>query len=169
MRVYVIYGCTGDTKQAKQISEAIVEAIEEEIAKDPLLPTLMARGFNHTSNELHSVKKLIEEQSWCDLGAVADWWRGIRNQTTCHSRADAKPTRIDGILTNIDAMTMIHSFKVIKHEMIPTHAILEIKISRNAMKRKRTFARTLPCLKKLCEEKAKKGTEEMDDKAKHGT
>ena len=72
------------------------------------------------------MKKLIVEQSWCDIGAVADWWNGIKNQTACHSRADAKQTRIDGIIANCEAMTLIHSFKVVKHEMIPTHAILEI-------------------------------------------
>ena len=34
------------------------------------------------------------------------------------------------------------------------------------MKRKRTFARTLPCLKKLVEEKLKKEAEEMDEKGR---
>ena len=55
MRVYVIYGCTGDTKQAINCTEAIIEAIEEEIAKDPLFTILIVGDFNHTPNEVHNV------------------------------------------------------------------------------------------------------------------
>ena len=63
----------------------------------------------------------------------------------------AKPSRIDGIVCNLEAAALIHSFKVEKDEMIPTHSIVKITVSRNAMKQKGSFVRSLPSLKKACD------------------
>ena len=45
IRVCVCYGCTGDMKEATNMTEAIFEAIEEEIAMDTIMPTLMVGDF----------------------------------------------------------------------------------------------------------------------------
>ena len=85
--------------------------------------------------------------------------------STCHAKAGAKPSRIDGVVCNLEAAVMIKSCKVGKDEMIPTHSIVKIAVSRNAMSQKRSFVRSLPPLKKAFEantedELEKKGEEE---------
>ena len=70
---------------------------------------------------------------------------------TCHAKTGATPSRIDGIACNLEAAVLTHSFKVEKDEMIPTRSIVKITVSRNAMKLKKSFVRSLPSLKKAFE------------------
>ena len=65
-----------------------------------------------------------------------------RYLATCHSGAHAKQSRINGILANVEATTLAHSFEVEKDEMPPTHSFLRIKVSSNAMVEKRTYVKT---------------------------
>ena len=58
---------------------------------------------------------------------------GKTGMPTCHSNAGATPSRIDGIVCNLEAAILIHSFKVEEDEMIPTHSIVKITLPRNAM------------------------------------
>ena len=57
----------------------------------------------------------------------------------CWSRAGAKPSRIDRMIACRKAVVLVHDFDVIKKEEIPTHAIVIIVVSRNAMQEKRSF------------------------------
>ena len=54
---------------------------------------------------------------------------------------------------NKEAFPLVHDFYVEKDEMIPTHSCVGIVLSRNASTEPRRFARTLPCLKKLFDQK----------------
>ena len=113
-----------------------------------MLPTIIQGDFNEVPSTLKTVKKLMEEHCWIDVGEVAHWWEGEPNVPTCHAKARANPSRIDGIVCNLEVATMTHSFKVEKDEMIPTHSIITITVSRNAMAQKRSFARNLPSLER---------------------
>ena len=46
LRQYVIYGKSGGSKDAIATTEAIMEAIEEEVNGDPTMPTIIHGGFN---------------------------------------------------------------------------------------------------------------------------
>lgn len=70
---------------------------------------------------------------------------------TCHAQPGATPSRIDGLVCNLEAAVIIHSFKVEKDEMMPTHSLAKITVSRNAMKQQRSSVRSLPSLKKAYE------------------
>ena len=48
---------------------------------------------------------------------------------------------------------MIHDLDAIKNEEIPTHALVKIVVSRNAMNEERTFLRTLASLEKWFEQR----------------
>ena len=48
--------------------------------------------------------------------------------------------------------------------MISTHAAVGIKLSRNAMRKERMYARTLPALKHANERKIKEGAKDENDK-----
>ena len=109
---------------------------------------------------------MMEEHCWIDVGEVAHWWGGEKNEPTCHARAGAKPSRIDGIVCNLEAATLIHSFEVEKDEMIPTHSIIKVKVSRNAMTQKKSVIGNLPSLKKAFDMKIEEDIEQMEEKEK---
>ena len=46
LRQYVIYGTSGGSKDAIATTEAILEAIEEEVNGDPTMPTIIQGDFN---------------------------------------------------------------------------------------------------------------------------
>ena len=85
-------------------------------------------------------------------------------EPTCRTRKRAIPTRIDGYVVNPAAMVTIHDVEVEKHEIIPTHSIVRLEISRNAMKEERTYMRKVGSLKALFEKKIQELTKEMKPK-----
>ena len=94
LRQYVLYGKSGGSKDAIATTEAILEVIEEEVNGDPILPTIIQGDFNEVPNKLKTVKRLMDEHCWIDVGEVAHWWGGKSGVPTCHAKAGAKPSRI---------------------------------------------------------------------------
>ena len=112
------------------------------------------------------------DDGWADLGEKAHWWGKQPNQPTCWSRAGAKPSRIDGMMACRKAVGLLKDIDIIKKEEIPTHAIVRIVVSRNAMQEERNFLRTLTSLKKQFEQRMRdlhskhiEGKEPEDGKA----
>ena len=101
-----------------------------------MLPTIIQGDFNEVPSKLKTIQRMMEEHCWIDVGEVAHWWGGKPNEPTCHAKTGANPSSIDGFVCNLEAATLIHSFKVEKDEMTPTHSIVKITVSRNAMKQK---------------------------------
>ncbi len=93
---------------------------------------------------------------------------GEESQQKTHVQAEhgVKASRIDVIFAGPEAVLYIHKESVRKNLFIPTHSAVCIEISRNAMKRKRLFARTLPPLKKTIEAKVAEDFEEEYRKEK---
>ena len=89
--------------------------------------------------------------------------------TTCEARAGVKASRIDGAIANPEAAVFIQEVWIRKKTIIPTHAAMGVRISRNAMQKEKTQARILPPLKnamdaKIREGLAKKAKEEKREK-----
>ena len=120
LTVYDIYGKTGGAginggnKQAKVVTEALMQIIQEEIWRSPQGPTLITGDFNAIPNTLEIVREIMEQDHWTDVGSKAHWWGGTPDETTCQCRLNASPSRTDGILANLEAMIMIHKFYVTK-------------------------------------------------------
>ena len=93
----------------------------------------------------------------------------IPNQNTCQNNSKTKPTRIDVILANPQALTLIYDFEVQKVDGFPTHSIIRIKLIRSAMRQERYFARNMPSLKKIFEDKMEAMTKDDDAKTKAAT
>ena len=74
LRQYVIYWKSGGSKDAIATTEAIREAIEEEVNGRPIVPTIVQWDFNEVPSTLETVKGMMEEHCWIDVGAVANWW-----------------------------------------------------------------------------------------------
>ena len=146
---FVIYGQSGGGNEEREETEAIAEAIEEEIGEDSSMPIIIEGDFNREPKELETFRRLIEDKAWQDLGTIASWWGGVDNENTCQTRPEAKATRIDAILVNSVAIPMVKSFSVIKDDMIPTHRVLRTTLVRKTLQEERTFIKTLPSLKKL--------------------
>ena len=65
----------------------------------------------------------------------ANWWGGPPAATTCEARPGLKETRIDGMIANPEAASLIQEAWVRKNPFIPTHAAVGIRISRNKMRK----------------------------------
>jgi len=155
---------SGGTKQATLVTEAILQAVRREVKEDRHMPTIIAGDFNKEPSTIHSVRVLKREENWIDVGEVADWWGRPPCEPTCRSRKRAKPTRIDGYVVNPAAMITIHDMEVEKHEIIPTHSIIRLEISRKAMKEERTYMRKVGSLKALFEKRMQELTKDMEPK-----
>ena len=107
---------------------------------------------NEDPEKLQGITALVEEEGWIDVGLHADWWGGTPAATTCEARPGVKPSRIDCVLANPEAVLFIQEVWVRKNPFIPTHSAVGVRISRNAMQKERTQARTLPALKYAMEE-----------------
>ena len=162
--VYVVYGKSGGSKEAIAITEAILQAIRREIKAEAYVPTLIVGDVNKDPGTLHTVKELKQEDTWVDVGAVADWWGGRAAEPTCHTRDRAKPTRIDCVLANPPALITIHDFEVEKHVLIPTHSILRIELTKRAWKEEQQCLKKMGSLKKLLEAKIQAATKGMNRK-----
>lgn len=51
-RIYVVYGRPGGAREVFAMNETIIEAIEEEMSKDPRMPTMILRDFTATPCDL---------------------------------------------------------------------------------------------------------------------
>ena len=107
---------------------------------------------------------MIEDQQWVDVGEKAMWWGGTPNQTTCQTRPQAKPTRIDGILASREVVAWISGFDVEQEDMIPTPKILKLNLEGKAAVENNTVAKTISCLQDLFLEMTRALTEGKDDK-----
>ena len=56
----MIYGKSGGSKDAIATTEAILEAIEEEVNGDPIMPTIIRGGFNEVTSKLETVKRMMD-------------------------------------------------------------------------------------------------------------
>merc|ERR1712015_387811 len=120
--------------------------------------------FNARPNSLGPVCDLVREEQWADLGHRANWWGGTPDRWTCHAKAEAKRSRIDGIVAESEALVSVASFNVEKREHIPTHCVLKLQLTRNAVKEKRTFLQKLGSLEAAAEERWKQLTKDQDKK-----
>ena len=46
----------------------------EEMRGEECTPTAFMGDFSHTVNKLESVKEMIGEEGWTDVGEKVDWW-----------------------------------------------------------------------------------------------
>ena len=79
--------------------------------------------------KIPSVKHLMDELAWTDLGEVAHRWGGQDEEHTCQAHGDAKSSRRDYILANAEVIPFIKDFKTIRDDEIPVHDILQIQLS----------------------------------------
>ena len=164
--VYVCYGKAGGTKAAKDYNEWLIDCCREEMVGDEGCPHIIMADFNATPCTLNSVKEMIEDELWEDIGHVAHWWGGTPDQPTCKTRAGAKATRIDGILANMWATPYISGFKVTKDEHIPTHSVLELTLQSKEEQEEQHDVRTLPSLQKLSDEEMREKRREWSRRSR---
>ena len=155
MLVFVIYGASGGGKIARGTTEALIDAIAQEKAKRPYMATIIVGDFNAEPDSLMSIKELIAEEQWTDVGRHASRWGGEDAQPTCKTNPRAKATRIDGVVANKAALVWIEGYGVKKDDMIPTHSVVMLRLKRKAAREQRTYAKALPSLKKLFSKKTK--------------
>lgn len=102
--VYPIYGKSGGTRIYIAMTNAILQSIQRGIEGDTYGPKIRLGDFNHIPNLMATLKDLMKEQQWLDVGSVADWWGGVPDETICHGRGKAQKSRIDGYMASIEAL-----------------------------------------------------------------
>ena len=162
--VYNMYGKSGGSKDAVTTTEALCQGCRRDGARNLHCPKMWVGDFNATPCDLLTVREMIRDHQWTDVGHRDNWWRGKPDEWTCHSRAKAKKSRIDGVVVDCEVLSTIAKFEVEKNEQIPTHRVLRMALHRNPFQLKRTFLQKLGSLKKLCEEKIKEIVKEMEAK-----
>ena len=94
MHCYVLYGKSGGSKEAIATTEAILEAIEEEVEGDPILPTIVQGDFNATPSKLKAVKKdqrrKLLDRRWRSCPLVGKETRGadMPRKSNCEANKD---------------------------------------------------------------------------------
>ena len=74
--IFELYGQAGGSAAARTFNEWLVDSCREEAAEEGGKPQLIMADFNITPNKLETVKELIQDELWEDLGSIADWWGG---------------------------------------------------------------------------------------------
>ena len=138
------------------------------------MATLILGDLNINPDKLKAAEELVKHDHWTDVGKHASWWGGKDAEPTCQPRPQATPTRIDAILANKAALAWIKGFEVEQDDKIPTHKALRLKLRDCATLEPRTYAKSLPSLKKLfdikidgiMERKEKESEEKLTPKTK---
>ena len=144
MIFYEAYCEAGGKGQAKEHNEAIFAAIRKEMRGEEGVPTAIMADFNCTPEVITNVQELVDDESWVDVGHCADWWGGTADQPTCHQRAAARETRIDGILYNMWMTPFIQNVEVWKDDEVPTHKIVQMTLGTKTEGKNNTYLRSLP-------------------------
>ena len=71
--IFVLYGLTGDSGEAKLGTNAIIDAIRGEIDRETYLPTILMGDFNAEPETLEAVQELIDEEARTEIGSNAEW------------------------------------------------------------------------------------------------
>ena len=71
--VYPMPGKSGCTRTDIAMTNAILLSIQREIEGDPYGPNIILGDFYCAPNQLATVKDMMREQQWVDVGSVGDW------------------------------------------------------------------------------------------------
>ena len=74
-----------------------------------------------------SLRTMVEEEGWTDLGAVVSIWGKQDAEPTCQVHAGAKPTRTDFVVANQLMLPAVADFRVHRSDEFPTHAPVQVK------------------------------------------
>lgn len=162
--VYNIYGESGGFAANVATTEACLHAIRRDMEMGARQPSIVFGDFNATPHKMGPTKSWINDEQWTDLGNRADWWGGVPNRWTCHSRSQAKKSRIDGVIVDAITIASVHDFKFEKKQFFPTHCVLSFELSRNPFREKRTFLQKLGSIKEAIELKWEEITKDMEKK-----
>ena len=64
LMIFVIYGYTGDSGEAKLGTNAIIDAIRSEVDRATYLPTVIMGDFNAEPESIEAVQEMIDEEAW---------------------------------------------------------------------------------------------------------
>ena len=89
--VYIIYCKSGGTKLAKDYNEWLVDCCRGEIAGDEGSPNIIMADFNATPSNIGSIKEMIEDELWEDVGHVANWRGGYQTNPRVKPEQELMP------------------------------------------------------------------------------
>ena len=142
--IYCMHGVGGGIPEARRTTDLIVAAARIKIRHDPCGPKLLVGDIDVVPRSMLAIKEMIDEDQWTDVGRKSHWCGRETNKTTCQNNSKTKATRIDAILVNPQAPTIIHDFGVDRLDGFPTHSIIRIKLSRRSIRQERFLPGVCP-------------------------
>ena len=104
MRIVNVYGWTGAHQPARAQKKAnMFNIIKAELDAQSECPTFIMGDFNGGIEDFPTLAKLIDEEGWSDLGAIAGQWGQMRCEPTCWPN-NSEPSRRDYIIANALAL-----------------------------------------------------------------
>ena len=106
---------------------------------------------------------MLAKHEWFDVGMSEDKCRGNTGQPTCHTKAEARETRIDYLIANPQLMAAITKCEVDNTSSYPTHRPLSIEIETGKLERETTVLQKPTNFAKLFEEAVKTRYEQQEE------
>ena len=101
-RGVLCYGWTGAQQRnlAFDRTDDLLEVCMVEFKMQPYGLTAVSGDVNGGSDGFPTMRMMLPENGWTDLGACFEIWGGTSHQITCRVSAGAKPTRQDHFLVS---------------------------------------------------------------------
>ena len=126
-----IYGWTGGSKGSKEAerTDDIISIVRMQFRQMPPGPKLICGDLNACTEALPTLKWMLKEEGWTDVGNNSSICRGEQGKYTCHARAGAKESRLDYFITNDQLTPAVRSFWLDLEANYPTHCPIYIAIA----------------------------------------
>ena len=126
----IIYGWAGAMKGSKDAARTddVLAIKETQFEATEPGPKLIMGDLNGSLESFPTATALIKEQGWTDIGNDEHKCQGKPGRATCHTKEDAKESRIDFILANSRMMPAIVKCYVDESSDYPTHRPLCIEV-----------------------------------------
>ena len=127
-----VYGHSGAAKNQKlaKATSVILEAIMMECKHFPKIPKFLIGDINGNFENFPPLETLCDPlgMGWSDLNRCADTWGQPTLQPTCRTSSSNQPTIRDYVFACPLAMPLITNFRVVDHDLCPTHSTLKVQI-----------------------------------------
>ena len=136
--VYVVYGHTnGDgCQEAAARTCNICETCLRDAELQDSGPVLLVGDLNASIGNIPSVKNVIDEGTYTDIGAIASKFGRMECENTCRATPLCKATRKDYVIANQSALAIIKDFKVEHDTGLPTHSLLKVTFTKEVPRHK---------------------------------
>lgn len=150
---YIVHGYPGGHGSSFKANAmcSIIQVIADDVSLRPNGAVFIIGDLNADAPDLPRVQKLIQDEGWTDLGAIADQWGQPKEQHTCITKTSNQPTRTDYILASPMGVQLVSHFQVTPHDVCPTRSTITFHLNTGDASYYMYRARVIWCLADMLE------------------